>query len=143
VFFLECQAYIYGSIKDGVEDYSIFEQVLRDRGAPKSTHFLRESDSFLICPNAGGGIECALHGHKGANGAKANIQQFAKMGPKANVAHTHSAAIFEGIYQAGTCSKLDLGYNRGGLSSWNLSHIVTYPSGKRVILTMQRGKAWA
>jgi hypothetical protein len=143
VFFLECQHNIYKAIREDVHDYSIFEQVLRDRGAPAKVLFLRESDSMLTCVSAGGGIENALHGHKGANGAKANIQQFAKMGPKANVAHTHSAAIFEGIYQAGTCSKLDLGYNRGGLSSWNHSHIVTYPSGKRVILTMQNGKAWA
>lgn len=143
VFFLECQKRIYQAIASDENDFSIFEYVLKERSRLEHVQFLRESSSFTICEHAGGGIECALHGHKGANGAKANIQQFANMGPKANVAHTHSAAIFEGIYQAGTCSKLDLGYNRGGLSSWNHSHIVTYPSGKRVILTMQRGKAWA
>lgn len=140
VFFLDCQKAIYGSIAADEQDFSIFEYVLRKHLPLAHVEFLRESSSFTICGNA---IECALHGHKGANGAKADIKQFAKMGPKANVAHTHSAAIFEGIYQAGTTSKLDLGYNRGGLSSWNHSHIVTYPSGKRVILTMQRGKAWA
>lgn len=140
VFFLDCQRAQYQAIKDDVQDFSVFEHVIRTRSPLAHVKFLRESDSFTICGNE---IECALHGHKGANGAKANIQQFAKMGPKANVAHTHSAAIFEGIYQAGTTSKLDLGYNRGGLSSWNHSHIVTYPSGKRVIITMQRGKAWA
>jgi hypothetical protein len=140
VFFLECQKRIYQAIASDEDDFSIFEYVLKERAKIEDVQFLRESSSFTICGNA---IECALHGHKGANGAKADIKQFAKMGPKANVAHTHSAAIFEGIYQAGTTSKLDLGYNRGGLSSWNHSHIVTYPSGKRVILTMQRGKAWA
>jgi hypothetical protein len=142
VFFLDCQKAQYEAIRDDQDDFSIFEHVLRSRSKSRleSIQFLRESESLTICGNS---IECALHGHKGANGAKANIQQFAKMGPKANVAHTHAAAIFEGIYQAGTTSKLDLGYNRGGLSSWNHSHIVTYPSGKRIILTMQRGKAWA
>lgn len=142
VFFLDCQKAQYEAIRDDADDFSIFEHVLRTRSSTllETIQFLRESDSFTICGNA---IECALHGHKGANGAKGDIRQFARMGPKANVAHTHSAAIFEGIYQAGTTSKLDLGYNRGGLSSWNHSHIVTYPSGKRIILTMQRGKAWA
>jgi hypothetical protein len=63
------------------------------------------------------------------------------MGSKANVGHTHSAAIYEGIYQAGTSSKLDLEYNRGGLSSWNHAHIVTYLNGKRTIITMC-GSKW-
>jgi transposase len=147
-FFLRLQARTYAAIKERDDRFSPLEAALRElddriSGGALKAVFLRESDSYIICPQAGGGIECALHGHKGANGAKGHIYAFAKMGPKANVAHTHAAAIFEGIYQAGTCSKLDLGYNRGGLSSWNHSHIVTYPSGKRVILTMQAGKAWA
>lgn len=145
VFFLECQRDIYDAIRRKDENFSIFEHVLRQRGdGLKAVTFLKETDSFRICKAAGGGIECALHGHKGADGARnATIQQFAKMGPKANIAHTHGAGIFEGIFKAGTCSKLDMGYNRGGLSSWNQSHILTYLSGKRTILTMQNGKAWA
>lgn len=139
-FFLQCQAAMYEAIDKGNDRFSIFEHVLAQLGDTHTT-FLREYDSFLICEKDGRGIECALHGHKGANGAKGHINSFAKMGSKANVAHTHSAAIHEGIYQAGTSSKLDLGYNRGGLSSWSHSHIVTYSHGKRVIITMQ-GKKW-
>lgn len=143
-FFLHCQSLVYKAIKDKVRDYSVFEAVVRERLPSDFTvTFLRESSSFMICPKASGGIECALHGHKGANGAKGNILTFAKMGPKANVGHNHSAGIHEGIYQAGTNSKLDLGYNRGGLSSWNHSDIVTYPNGKRIVLTKMGGRAWA
>lgn len=139
-FFLYCQAAMYEAIDNDDDRFSIFEHVLDVLGHPDAT-FLREYDSFMICEKDGRGIECALHGHRGANGAKGHINSFAKMGSKANVAHTHSAAIHEGIYQAGTSSKMDLGYNRGGLSSWSHSHIVTYGHGKRVIVTMQ-GKKW-
>lgn len=137
LFFLDCQLRVYRAMAAQDESYNLFAEVLVDKGAPYDTVFLKEDASYRIC---GGKIECAIHGHKGANGAKGHINSFAKMGPKANVGHTHSAAIYEGIYQAGTSSLLDLGYNNGGLSSWNHSHIVTYPSGKRTIVTMQNGK---
>lgn len=137
-FFLDCQKRVYQAIIEGDEKYHLFQELLRGYAAElKNVTFLREDSSFRICGNK---IECALHGHKGANGARANIAQFAKMGPKANVGHTHAAAIYEGIYQAGTSSLLDMGYNNGGLSSWNHSHIITYRNGKRAIVTMQNGK---
>lgn len=137
-FFLQCQAAVYGAIRAAEPNFLLIEHVLKERFTKLGgVIFLREDDSMTICGNT---IECALHGHKGANGAKGDIRAYARMGPKANVAHTHAAAIFEGIYQAGTSSKLDLGYNRGGLSSWNHSDIVTYPNGKRTIVTKQNGK---
>lgn len=134
-FFLRAQAEVYAAIRRGDKNFSVFEWAVRRLDENLDVTFLRETDSLKIA-----GIECALHGHKGANGAKGHINSFAKMGPKANVGHTHSAAIHEGIYQAGTSSKLDLGYNSGGLSSWSNAHIVTYPNGKRTIVTMQGGK---
>lgn len=51
----------------------------------------------------------------------------------------NSCEIRDGIYTSGTSSKLDLGYNKG-LSSWSQSHVLTYPNGKRVILTLNNGK---
>jgi hypothetical protein len=100
-----------------------------------NVQFLDEDESFVICEDANGGIECGMHGHLGANGARGGAAGFAKMGRKANVGHTHTAGIYDGIYTAGTSSKLDMGYNRGP-SSWSHSHIVTYPNGKRAIITM-------
>ena len=136
-FFLRAQSAVYDALARKDDAFSVFAWAL---DAPNIT-FIPETSSFKICNDKGRGIECALHGHKGANGAKGHLYAFAKMGSKANVGHTHSAAIYEGIYQAGTSSKLDLDYNRGGLSSWNHAHIVTYLNGKRAIITMC-GSKW-
>lgn len=141
VFFLEAQAAQYRSIAEKDERFNLLEWAVRRTDASlENVTFLSETDSFLICKHSGGGIECALHGDKGANGAKGNVASFAKMGPKANTADKHAAEIYEGIYQAGHSCKTDQGYNRGGLSSWNHSHIVTYPNGKRTIVTMKGEK---
>ena len=95
-------------------------------------HFLKPDESFVIHS----GIECGMHGHLGANGAKGSPRAFTVAGPKANLGHAHSPSICDGIFTAGTCSQMDMGYN-AGLSSWAPSHIVTYPNGKRTIVTMQ------
>ena len=106
---------------------------------PRDALFLGEDESYVICPDAHGGIECGMHGHLGINGAKPSPLSLSKMGRKANTAHTHSAAIVDGMYVAGTSTKLEVGYNKGP-GSWSQSHIVTYPSGKRAIVTIQGGK---
>jgi hypothetical protein len=96
--------------------------------------FVSEDDSFIIC----GDIECAMHGHLGANGARGNPRQFTKMGAKSNTGHTHSPWLGDGAAVAGVSGLLDMGYNKG-LSSWDQSHIVTYPNGRRCIITMRNG----
>jgi hypothetical protein len=120
----------YGDTK-----FSPFIHLLRKHNLENGVHayfeFVPEDDSFTIC---NGEIECAIHGHTGANGAKGTPRQFTRMGPKANTAHTHSPGIIDGIYTAGTMSNLDLGYNKG-LSSWAHTHIVTYPNAKRTLVT--------
>lgn len=101
--------------------------------------FLDEDESYVICDDSYGGIECGMHGHLGANGGRGNIKTFAKMGRRANIGHSHSAGIVEGIWQAGTTSLMDLEYNKG-MSSWSHSHILTYANGKRAMVTMNGGK---
>ena len=101
--------------------------------------FLREDESFIICPDANGGIECGMHGHLGPNGSRGGATSFARMGRKAVVGHTHQAGITDGVYVAGTSSNMDLEYNKGP-GSWSHSHVVTYPNGKRTIITMWNGK---
>jgi len=101
--------------------------------------FLDEDESHVICDDEHGGIECGMHGHLGANGSRGGIRTFAKMGRRANIGHSHTAGIVEGIWQAGTSSQMDLEYNKG-LSSWSWSHIVTYANGKRAMITMRNGK---
>ena len=101
--------------------------------------FLDEDESFIICPDKNGGIECGMHGHLGPNGSRGGIRSLARMGRKANIGHSHTACIMDGVYQAGTSSLLDLGYNSGP-SSWSHSAVITYKNGKRCVITMWNNK---
>lgn len=138
VFFLEAQLARYKAIEARDKRFHLVEWAMRKLGEVETT-FLRQDESFIICPDANGGIECGMHGHLGPNGRRGSAIAFARMGRKAVVGHTHSAGIVDGIYTAGTSSNLDLGYNVGP-SSWSHSHVITYPNGKRAIVTVWRGK---
>jgi hypothetical protein len=80
-----------------------------------------------------------MHGHLGPDGKRGNAANLVVVGTRANTAHSHRACIKLGLYVAGTSSELRMGYNQGP-SSWSHSHIVTYPNGKRTIITMRAGK---
>lgn len=100
---------------------NVLEFVLREYGGLKTpAHFLRLNQSHTECA----GVEHGLHGDFGA-----------AEGRPVNLAHTHSAAIKGDVYHAGTSTKFRIGYNNGP-SAWTHSHIVTYPNGKRTIITM-------
>lgn len=133
--------YMHECIAKG-ETPAPFEHALRQMGVgPKEATFLEEDTSFELCPqDEGPGIECGMHGHRGPNGSRGNINSLRAVGKRANIGHTHSAGIMDGVYVAGVSAKLDLDYNVGP-SSWSHSHIVTYPNSKRTIVTM-RGKKW-
>lgn len=135
LFFLRTQTAVYEALAARNKNYHVVEDVLRKLGVPKGIKFLRDDDSFVLA----GSIECGMHGHLGPNGARGNPKNLSMMGRKANTGHTHSAAIIDGMYVAGTCSLLILDYNKGP-SSWSHSHVVTYPNGKRAIITVYNGK---
>ena len=140
LFFLECQLEKYRSIERGERDFSIFEWTVKHHCEDlRNVRFLRTDESFRICDEDGRGIECGQHGHNGANGSRGGIAVFQRMGSRYNVGHTHTAMIKDGVYYAGVSGSLDMGYNVGG-SSWSNSHIVTYPNGKRAIITIRNGK---
>ncbi len=136
--FLRAQAYLYGQIREGKmpRDVNMLEWCLKEAGLKAQARFLRSDESFLIC---GRRIQCGMHGHLGPNGTFGSPRTLAGMGRRANTAHTHSAGIYNGLYVAGTSSKLRWDYNQGP-SSWSHSHIVTYPNGKRSIVTVYDGK---
>lgn len=98
--------------------------------------FLLPDQSYTVC---GDKIECGMHGHLGPNGAQGTPNNLNNMGKRANTAHTHSAGIWNGLYVAGTSSKLKWSYNWGP-SAWSHSHVVTYPGGQRCIVTMNAGR---
>lgn len=101
--------------------------------------FLEGDESYILCPDAHGGIEMGMHGDRGPNGARGSIRSFAKMGRRSSVGHSHSAGIFNGVYVAGCCTILNPRWIKGP-SSWSHSHVGTYPNGKRFIITIYKGK---
>jgi hypothetical protein len=146
-FFLQAQLAMVTAIKNRDSRFLPIEWALETLcpglvggvGAIPGVRFLRQDESFVICPDANGGIECTHHGDKGANGSRGAIVQFAKSGRKTNTGDSHSAGIRDGAYRAGVTGEMDHGYNEG-MSSWSNSHIVTYPNGKRTIVTCWNNK---
>lgn len=136
--FLQLQSWVYQETAKGNEP-AVFENAMRSVGAPDKVRFLKQDESFIICPDANGGIECGMHGDLGVNGGRGSAIGFARMGRKSIVGHGHSTAIVDGVYIVGHSAKVDLGYNKGP-SSWSHSHCVVYPNGKRAIVTMWKGK---
>lgn len=140
LFFLRCQLRVYQLLSQGKSDINIVADALAYLNVPKEIRFLNEDESFVICKDAHGGIECGMHGHLGVDGGPASLHSFARMGRKTNTGHTHRAGIVDGAYCAGVTGSLKQGYNRGP-STWSHSHIITYENGKRAIITM-RGSKW-
>lgn len=137
-FFHRSNAKIYNELSKKNSNFHVFEWAVREKKDLKKTKFLQEDDSYLICEKAGG-IECGQHGHLGPNGSRGSPKNLKGIGRKINTGHTHSAGILDGVYTAGVSAKLDMGYNKGA-SSWSHSHILTYPNGKRTVITVKKGK---
>jgi len=139
-FWHECCAERLRQIEAGNYGFDIFEWAVRQKANLPQATFLQENDSFKICKDEpGGGIECAMHGHEGANGSRGSPAGFRTLGEKCNTAHTHTAGIVGDIYTAGVQGDLDMEYNKGP-SSWSHSHVITYPDGARAIITTVDGK---
>lgn len=140
-FFLRCQAAVYDALARGDGRFNVFRWILGqlDGQDLEGIDFVDDDQSFVIC-QAAGGIECGMHGHLGLNGARGSAAGLTKTAVKINRGHDHIASILDGVYTAGLSGLMDQGYNRG-LSAWTHSHVVTYPNGKRTIITLQ-GDRW-
>ena len=139
VYFLKAQLAYYMSIQDHANGYidrvvPPFEWAYNKKFPCEEIRFLHENESFVVA-----GVEHSMHGHLGPNGVRGNRNNLKNLGVKLNIGHSHSASIVDGVYQAGTSSVIDMGYNKG-VSSWSHSHILTYSNGKRCILTIRDGK---
>lgn len=143
--FLDLQKWFYEQIRKNVEagDASGSKNINLTGYAfakfgltEKDIKFLLPDESFTILDKR---IECGQHGHLGINGGFSSPEKLAKVGRRMNTAHTHVCGIYDGLYVAGTSSKLVWSYNYG-FSSWSHSHIITYPNGQRAILTMWENK---
>jgi hypothetical protein len=121
--------------------YNLIEDAIREF-APlplDKMEFLKEDQSDVILRHLDGGIECGLHGDRGANGARGTPMGIAKAARKINMADKHAAEIVDHVYVAGVSGKLDMRYNKG-LSSWTHAHIVTYNNGCRTIVSVYDGR---
>lgn len=139
ILFLKLQAFMYEGLEAGLmpRDINITERAFEEVGLHKSEiNFLLPDESFVIC---GKKIECGMHGHLGPSGARGTPDNLNKIGRRANTGHTHAAGIWNGLYVAGTSTKLKWDYTLGP-SAWSHSHIVTYPNGQRAIVTMYGGR---
>ena len=85
------------------------------------------------------GVSLSNHGDQGANGSRATLKQYARMGSKTISGHTHTFGIEEGAYSSGTSSRLKRGFNTG-LSTWMHGHTVLYANGKRSLIMVIGGK---
>lgn len=142
ILFLRMQLAYYEAIESGTSinlaKWLLNAFVEKDSefyGIMDSVKFLATDESYPTC---NGRIENGMHGHLGPNGARGTPKNLNKIGRRSNTAHTHQAEIINGLYVAGTSGVLKMGYNKGP-SGWSHSHIVTYPNGKRTIITLYNG----
>ena len=144
LFYLKLAYHHYLQMSTGKEEVGLLDWALCNsrqwRDTTPKPLFLKEDESFLLVPDAAGGIECGMHGHLGFNGARGTIQTLARTGRKSIIGHSHSAGIFEGCYQVGLSGLLKQGYNRGP-SSWSHTHCIVYHNGKRTLVTL-KGDQW-
>lgn len=83
------------------------------------------------------GVELAIHGHKGPNGSKGNINSFSKLSTKTIIGHSHSPAIRWGCYQVGISCGMQHGYN-DGLTSWAYAGVTLNKHGKRQLIIFNK-----
>ena len=140
LFYLRTELAIHEAIDRGEEGFHVLEWALRYVGLKGDFRFLRTDESFVICDHDGNGIECGNHGHLGPNGSRGSDSAYVKMGRRMNIGHGHYALIWQGLYRAGVQANTDMLY-AAGPSNWSQSMILTYPTGKRTIVTF-RNRKW-
>lgn len=139
-YWCELNAEMYRNMESGDSNFDVFAWALRqhDPARLEDIVFVPRNGSYLVC-QAAGGVEIGMHGDEGPNGARGSSTNLVKVAVRMNVGHAHSPSILDGVYTAGLSGQMDQGYNSGP-SGWSHSHIVTYASGKRALITILDGK---
>lgn len=131
----------FDAIDDGEgETFSPSEHALRAGGEDLGDiTFLHGGQSYVICQDTAP-IECGIHGDVGPRGSRGSPTGLAKLVERVTSAHTHEPKILDGVYVAGTSSRLDIKYATKGASAWQHAEVVTYPTGRRTIVTLSNGQ---
>ena len=137
IFFLHAQLARHEWARMSEEPFELLSWALEHVGLRGDAKLLGPNESLQLC-----GVEHGLHGDRGNSGARGSLAGFAKMDAKVTVGHTHSAAIYDGVYMTGTSSVLRQRYNDGP-TSWSHSHVVLYYNGQRAVITQRGDKPWA
>ena len=87
-----------------------------------------------------GGYILHNHGDSGVNGSLFSAKGVSSLGVKAVVGHSHTAVRFDDVLSVGTSSKLDLGYNAKGLSSWSDCNVVIQGDHAYHVINLKKGK---
>ncbi len=134
-FWLECELLVIKALRAGRDPF-LYAELIEEhfRGQLPQLTIVKEDTSYMVK-----GVELAIHGHYGANGAKGTPNAFVRMGAKSITAHTHSPSITDGHTCVGVNGELDMGYNVG-LSSWSHTDALLYPNGKRALITLMHGR---
>ncbi len=118
--------------------FNVLEHALRAKGAPAATVFLAEDSSYVLCRDIDGGIEVALHGDLGANGARGSTQGLTHLGRPVIKGHDHTATKRDNVWSVGACS-LRFPYMKGP-SAHSVTHAVVFENAKVQLITMWNGK---
>lgn len=137
-----CNLAFYEALAAEDEHFNIFLWALKqsDMHQLNGIGFIPRGGTFRICQETGG-IECGIHGDQGPNGSRGSSVSFSRMASRLTIGHTHSPEIHDGVYVCGITGNLDQGYNQGP-SSWKRAHVLTYPNGKRTIVTQNADGRW-
>lgn len=138
-YFMLLQSAMLQAIEQRTPGFNILEWALNDAGIPdEGIRFLIEDESFVICRDVDGGIECGLHGDRGSGGSRGSTRGLARLGRAVIKGHDHTAAIRDGVYSVGAC-QLHFPY-MAGPSAHSISHVVVFENARRQIITMWDGK---
>ncbi len=139
-YWCELNAELYRQIEAGNNDFDIFQYAIcrHDPNGLVDVEFVPRNSSYLICQSHGG-IELAAHGDEGPNGARGSALALTRVAVRMNIGHAHTPGWLDGVCTAGLSALLDQGYNSGP-SGWSHTHIITYPSSKRTLVTLWDGK---
>lgn len=139
-YWCELNAEWFRRIEQNERDFDIFAWAVQQQDEHRLSDvvFVPRNGSYTVCQQHGG-IETALHGDEGPNGARGSPLNMGRMAMRLNRGHDHSASILDGVYTSGLCGLMDQGYNSGP-GSWSHTQIVTYPNAKRTLVTILDGK---
>lgn len=140
-YHVELQHALLTALDHNHAGFNILAFALGREGLPAGIRFLEEDESHVICKGSEvepGGIECALHGDLGPNGARGSSRNLAKLGRPVIKGHDHTATIRDNVYSVGACSTR-FPYMKGP-GSHSVTHCVVFENGARQLVTMWDGK---